>query len=89
MLSDICNARIVQPRSGGGVLTMNCRGYGTPSLRGIPLASRYGNASHSRRKLRIPRRPTLLLIPTISKTSNIPYDQSRVTVSAFGRHSPI
>jgi len=70
-LSDICNARIVQPRWGGGVLTVDCRGYGTPSLRGIPLASWYGNASLSRRKMRIPRRRTLLLILTISKTSNI------------------
>jgi len=82
VLSDICNARIVQQRLGGGVLTLDCRGYGTPSLRGIPLASRHGNASLSRWKLRIPRRPTLLLILTISKTSNISYDRSRVRMRA-------
>jgi len=68
---------------------VHCRGYGTPSLSGIPLASRYGNASLSRRKSKIPRRPTLLLILTISKTSNISYDRSRVKVRTMGRHSPI
>jgi len=71
---DICNARIVQQRWRGGVLTLNCRGYRTPSLWGIPLASRYGHASLSRGMLRIPRRPTLLVILTISKTLNISYD---------------
>jgi hypothetical protein len=58
-------------------------------LRGIPLASRYGNASLSRGKLRIPRRPTLLLILTIRKTSNISYDRRRDRVRALGRHHPI
>jgi len=28
---DICNARLDQQRWGGGVLTLDCRGYGTPS----------------------------------------------------------
>jgi len=51
---DICNAGIVQPRWGGGVLTLDCRGYGNPSLSGIPLASQYENASLSRGNLRIP-----------------------------------
>ena len=89
VLSDICNARIVQWRWGDRVLTLDCRGYRTPSLRGIPLASRYGNASISRCKLRIPRRHTLLLILTINKTSNISCNRSRVKVRALGRHSPI
>jgi hypothetical protein len=65
---------------------MDCRGYGTLSLRGIPLARRYGNASLSRGKLRIPRRPTLLLILTIRKPSNISYDRRRDTVRALGMH---
>jgi len=47
-LSDNCHARIVQLRWGGGVLTRDCRGYGTLSLRGIPLASRCGNVPFSR-----------------------------------------
>jgi len=59
------------------------------SLSGIPLASWYGNTSLTRRKFRIPARPSVLLILTISKTSNISYDRSRVTVRASGRHSPI
>jgi len=88
-LSDICNATIVQRRWGGVVLTLDCRGYGTPSLRGIPLASCYENTSLSRGKLRIPRKPTLLLILTISKTSNISCDQRRDRVRAFGRQHPI
>jgi hypothetical protein len=37
---------------------LDCRAYGTPSLRGIPLASRYINASARRQKLRIPSMPT-------------------------------
>jgi hypothetical protein len=81
-LFDICNARIVQRRWGDGVLTFGCRGYGTPSMRGIHFANQYGNTSFSRRKLRIPQRPTLLLILTISKMSNILNDQSRVKVRA-------
>jgi len=83
---DICTTRIVQRRLGGDVLTLDCRGYGTPSLRGIPLASWYGNASNSRGKLRMPRRPTLLLILT---TSNISYDWWRDRVRALGRYHPI
>jgi len=39
--------------------------------------------------VRIPKRLTHLLILTISKTSNILYDQSRVKVRALARHSPI
>jgi len=70
-LCDICNARIVQQRWGGGVLSLDCTRYGTPFLRGIPLASRYGNASLGGMTLRILWRPTLLLFLTISKTSNI------------------
>ena len=88
-LSDICNARIVQRRRGGGVLTLDCRGHGTPSLRGIPLASRYGNASLNRRKLRITWRPTLMLILMIGNNSNLSYDRSRVRVRALARHIPI
>jgi len=83
---DIGNLRTVQPRWGGGFLTLDWRGYRTPSVRGIPLASRCRNASLSRGKLRIPRRPTLLLILT---TSNISYDQRRDRVRALGRHHPI
>ena len=68
---------------------MDCRGYGTPSLRGIALTSRYGNEFFSRGKLRILCWPTLKLILTISKTLNIAYDCSRVKVRAVGRLSPI
>jgi len=68
---------------------MDCRGYATPSLGGIPLASWYQNASLSRGKFRIPRRPTLLLILTISKTWNISYDRRRDWVGALGRNHPI
>jgi hypothetical protein len=68
---------------------MDCRGFGITSLRGIPRASRYGNSSLSSRKLRIPRRPTLLLILMISKASNISYDWSHVKVRGLERHSPI
>jgi len=82
---DICNARIVQWRWGGGVLTLDCRGYETPCLRGIPLASRYRNASLCSGKLRIPWRPMLLLILTISKTSNISYNRRRDRVRVVGR----
>jgi len=86
---DICNARFVQPRCGGSVPNLDCRGYGTPSLRGIPLSSRYGNVSLTTQRLRIPRRPLLLLILTNSKTWNILYDQICVRARALGRHSPI
>jgi len=89
VLCNICNARIVQRRWGGGVLTLDFRGYGMSSLRGIPLTSRYGNASLSWGKLRIPRRYMLLLILRISKTSNISYDWRRERVWALGRHHPI
>ena len=58
--SDICNPRIVQRRWGYGVMTLDCRAYRTPTLMGIPLASRYGNASLSWGKWRIPSTPTLL-----------------------------
>jgi len=58
-------------------------------MRGIPRASQYGDASPSRGKLRIPRRPMLLLIPTISKTSNISYGRQCDGVKALGRHRPI
>jgi len=68
---------------------VDCRSYGTPFLRAIPLASRYGNVSRSRGKLRIPPRPTLLLIVMISKTSNNSYNRSHVRVRALGRHSLI
>ena len=88
-MSDICPTRNVQRIGGGGVLTLDCRGYGTRSLRGIPLASQYGHASHSRRNLRIARRPTLALILTIPKTLNIVYDRGHVRVSALGKHIPI
>jgi len=66
MLSDICNVRIVQRRCEGGVLTLECRGYETPCLRGIPLTSRYGNATVNCGKSRIHQMPTLLLMLTIS-----------------------
>ena len=62
---------------------MDCRGYGTPSLIGIPRASRCGYASLSRWKLRIPRRPPHVLFQTDLS------DCSSVRVSALGRHSPI
>ena len=85
--SDICNARIVQRRCGGGVLTWDWRGYGTHSLTEIPLASRYGNPSLRKRKWRIPRRPMVWLIPMICKTPRISYDRSCVRVRSLGRHS--
>jgi len=82
-LSDICHARIVQRRSGGSVLTMDCRGYGTASRSGIPLDSRCGNASLSRGKLTISPRTRLLSF------LNHSYDSSFVRVRALGRHSLI
>ena len=39
--------------------------------------------------MRIPRSPTLSLILTIIKTSNISYDWTRVRVKALGSHYPI
>jgi hypothetical protein len=78
--------RIVQRKSGDGVLTFDCSGYGTPSLRGIPLTSQYGNASPSSWKFRIHQSPTDLLSLTISKTSNIVYDRSCVRVRALVKH---
>jgi len=62
---------------------MDCRGYGTPSLRGIPLASRYGNTSLITGKLGLPQRPMLLLF------QNISYRRSRARVRTFGRQMPI
>jgi len=82
-LSHIWDARIVQQRWRGGVLTMDCRGYGTPSLRVIPLTSRCGKASPSRGKLKIPWRLTHLLFLTNS------YKPSHGRVRSMGRHSPI
>ena len=64
-------------------MTGDCRGYKTPSLRGIPLASRCGNAALTRGKLRIPQRPML-----VSFLNNL-YDQCCVRVTALGRHSAI
>jgi len=49
-LSDVGNARIVQRRWGGGLLTLDYRRYGTSSLKRIPLASWYGNMCLSRWK---------------------------------------
>jgi len=88
-LTDISNTRSVQRRWGGGVLTLDCIGYRTPSLRGIPPASRHRSASLNRHKLRIPQRPTLGLILTISLAANISYDRSRVGVRGCVRHIPI
>jgi len=82
-LSVISHARIVQSRWRGEVLTWECTGYRTPSLRGITLASQCDNASLSRVKLSIPWRPTLLLF------LNNSYYPSRASVKAFGRHCPI
>jgi len=89
MLSDSCNARIVQQRWGGGVPILDCRGYWTPSQGGISLASWYRNVSLSRGELVIPWRASLLLILTISKTSNISYGRSRGRVRDLVRHCPI
>jgi hypothetical protein len=83
------NQTIVQRRWRDGVLTLDCRGYGTPSFGGIHLSSWYGKASLSRQKLKITRMPTLSLIQMISKTLNLSYYQSCVRVRALGRHSPI
>jgi len=88
-LSDICNVRIVQRWWGRGVLTLDCTAYGTPYVWEIPLTSRYGNASLTRGKLRIPCRPTLLLILTIGKTLNISYNRRRENVIALRRPHPI
>ena len=68
---------------------MECIGYGTPSLRGIPLASRYRKASHCRGMVNIPRRPTLLLILKIIKSSDMHYHRSHVLATAFGMHCAI
>jgi len=82
-LSGICHARLVHRRWEGGLLTRLCRGYGTPSLRGIPLASHRRNGSFTRGKLRIPRRPTFLLF------LNNSYDRSSASVRTLERHIPI
>jgi len=65
---------------------MDCRDCRTPSLRVIPLASRYGNVSLSREKLKILPRTTLLLILTIRDTSKISYNRRDYRVGASGRH---
>jgi hypothetical protein len=65
---------------------LDWRGYGTPSLRGIPLASWHGNASLSRGKLRNPHRPTISLILMISMPLNISYNQTRDSVRDLARH---
>jgi hypothetical protein len=68
---------------------LDCRGYRTRSWRGMPLVSRYGNEARSRGKLRIARRPMLLLSLTIRKTSNMSYNRRRDWVRAVERHHPI
>jgi hypothetical protein len=78
-----------QRKSGDGVLTFDCRGDVTPSLRGIPLTSQYRNASLSSRKFRIHQSLMDLWSLTFSNTSNIVYDRSRVRVRAFVKHIPI
>jgi hypothetical protein len=83
VFSDICHARIVQRSWRGGVLTRDCRGYGTPSLTGTPLASQDGNMTLSRWKLRITRWPTVLVC------LNKSYDRNRAWVRALEVHSPI
>jgi len=88
-LGDIVITRIVQRRWGGGVLILECGGYGTHSLIGIPLARRYGNRSHSRGKLRNSWRPRVFLILTISKSWNISYDLRGEKVWELRRHYPI
>jgi hypothetical protein len=70
-------------------VTLDCRGYGTPSVRGIPLTSRYRNVSLSRGKSRTAQRPTHLLFLTISKTSNIWYNWRDDSVRALARPHPI
>jgi hypothetical protein len=70
--------RLSGPQRGVGV-----GGYGTPTSSGIPVASRCGDRSRSRGKLRIPQRPMVLLI------LNNSYDQSCGRVRALGRHCPI
>jgi hypothetical protein len=89
VLSNICNASIVQQRSEGGMLTFDCTGYGTPSLKGIPLSCRYGNMSLTSGKVRIPHRAMLWLSLMISKTFNILYDRRCDRVRALGSHHPI
>jgi len=88
-LSDSCHARFDQQGWGCGVLTLDCRGYGTPTLTGIPAAIGYQNASHSMEKLRIHQWPTIWLFLIITKTSNILYDWSCVWVSALGSNGLI
>jgi hypothetical protein len=70
-------------------VTKNCRGYDTPSLRGIPFASQYAYVSLTRGKMKISRRSKPMLVLTISKISNISYDQSHVWVRAWSTHSLI
>jgi hypothetical protein len=72
----------------GGGLTLDSIGYGTPSLNRIPLARWYATVSLCMGKLRILRSAMLLLILTISMTSNILYDQRSVWVRDLGRRSP-
>jgi len=68
---------------------LDCKGFRTACLRGIPLASWYGNRLLSWQKFRIPQIPMLLLILKITKTFNISYNRSCVKVKALGEHSSI
>jgi hypothetical protein len=68
---------------------LDCRGYRTPSLRGIPPAGQYGKASLSRGKMRIPRRRSHLLILRMTNTANSSYSRGRNRVGAAGRNSAI
>ena len=88
-LSDICYTKIVQRRTGCGVETLDYTGYRTISLRCIPLACRYRNASLTRQMMRIHWRTTVWLVLTISKTLNISYHQKCHRVRTCGRYSLI
>jgi hypothetical protein len=89
VLSDMCNTRYVQRIQGNGILTLDWRGYRTPSLRWIPLGSRYGNRSLSRGLLRSSPRHGLGLFLMMGHTSNISYDLSGIGVRASGTHSQL
>jgi len=79
------NARNIQQWWGVVDVALDCRRYGTPSLRGIPLASQYWSTSLSWGKLRTPQRPTLGLILTIDKTVIVARDPGRVTAILYIR----
>jgi hypothetical protein len=64
-------------------MTLDCQGYGTPAMRGIPLTSRYATVSHFSGKLGISGMSKRLVNLTINRPLNILYDWSRVSMRGW------